>query len=215
MHYDDNCAGSPADKLPPRKHSEMGEPESKEFDDSPEFRGGGKCRSESQADDDTDPHECASLSESGLFPSPCGSTFATAATEFPPFSPTFDIPAGNLPIDFAQRETVSGGQSIATRSCKISGTSCNPNVPGGITTLRDRSPTNMGSECSFDQTTVFDGETAQTSDWDSCMSSMCPSASVPMSQEPSDLAMGKATRPVLPRRDYRWNVLQQPNQPLF
>ena len=69
----------------------------------------------------------------------------------------------------------------------------------------------MSSEFSFDQDTAIGGETAHTSNWDSCRSST-PLASQDSSQNPGNLAVSKAGRPTLPRRGYRWNLCQNPSQ---
>ena len=160
-------------------------------------------------DDDTDSRDAGSLSESDLFPSPCGSTFSTAVTDVPSFNPMFEQACGNTSAEFSQREIVSGGLSAITRKCEVTRTPHCSEIADGVTTLRERS--HMGSEFSFDQDTAIGGETAHTSDWDSCRSSI-PLDSQDSSQNPGNLAVRKAGRPTLPRRDYRWNVWQNTSQ---
>ena len=92
-----DCDGSSADQLPSEKPSvkqiqslplKTNSTNSYRESESHGFRDGGKHREEE--DDDTDSHDAGPLSESELFPSPCGSTFSTAATDVPSFNPTFD-----------------------------------------------------------------------------------------------------------------------------
>ena len=161
------------------------------------FRAGGKRREE----DDTDSHDAGSLSESDLFPSPGGSTFSTAATDVPTFNPMFDTPTG-----YSQHENVSTGQSVLTRSYGVSSRPCGPEVEDGVLTMRVRS--HMGSVFSSDNGTVIDGRTSYVSNWNSCQSSN-PSLSRGTSQNPNEWAVSKA-RPFLPRRDYRWNIVSNP-----
>ena len=85
-----------------------------------------------------------------------------------------------------------------------------------ITMSRERSPTSMGSDCSFDQSDVFGGKTTTEvshSNWGSRVSSMCSPplmypnfyGSLPHLPEASSKATGK----VMQRRDYRRNVLPE------
>ena len=95
----DYPAGLSADKLPHGELPKMSDTESEDSFTAQEFRAGGKRRVETQDGDDTDSHGFSSLGESDFPPSPCGSTFSTAAPDSPSFNPTFDTVDGSLSLN--------------------------------------------------------------------------------------------------------------------
>ena len=147
--------------------------------ESQSFRDGGECRTEPHAEDDAESRDFPVI-ESGPFPSPHVITFPTAETERHSTNPTFDSPPGELSIDFAQQNVLSCRPSIITGTCNTYGSECDdsfgpcvPPMSGAM--LRERPPTNMGSDCSFGQSDVFDGDASyvSVSNGDSCVSSTC------------------------------------------
>ena len=96
-----DCDGSFADKLSPEKPSgkspripspKMSRSESETRSEIQDFRAGGIRRGD--RDGDTDSHDAGSLSESDLFPGPCGSTFLLLLPMFRPSIQCLARPVG-------------------------------------------------------------------------------------------------------------------------